>query len=181
MELAKAIQRAYDTQWSYVNSFTVHLMFSAAAKAFIGWTEQDARDINLNIISIDTPQFSNSPIEVYTGDRWKIHNGREDMYRFTMTFRDQDQLDLYKKFVAAYLFQKHSYFDDAKMQITLMKDADYVGETTKTLFDFSDVFIESVSKIQFSNTTEAQIAEFSVDFKTPTPEISLQFAQKQKK
>lgn len=178
MELAKAIQKAYDTKWSYVNSFTVHMMFAPATKAFIGWTEQDARDVNLNIISIDTPQFTNSGIEVYTGDRWKIHNGRDELYKFSMTFRDQDQMDLYKKFIAAYLYQKHAYFDDAKMHITLMKDADYINETSKILFDFNDVFIESVSQVQFNNTTEAQIAEFTVEFKTPTPEVNLQFAPK---
>lgn len=175
MDFASGLLQSYKTKWSYVNSFTVDIDFSPITKRFINWTTQDSRDVNLNIISIDTPQFTNSAIEVYVGDRWRTHVGRDELYRFSMTFRDRDQMDLYKKFVSAYLMQKTSYFDDAKMKITLWKDADYKDEKNKILYEFQDVIIESVSQIQFNTTTENQIAEFSVNFKTATPILDISY------
>lgn len=170
MDFAKALLKAYETRWSYINTFEVQILFSSPVASYIGWTKEDERNINLNIVSIDTPQFSNSPIEVYQGDRWKIHNGRDEMYKFSITFRDQDQMALYRKFVSAYMLGKHQYFNVAKMHITLWKEADYLNESAKkTLFDFADCMIDSVSQLQFSNVTENQIAEFTVQFKTATP------------
>jgi len=176
MDFAKGLVKAYQTKWSYINSFNVQITFADQIKRFIDWDDAvEGRDINLNIVSLDTPQFTNQPIEVYVGDRWKIHNGRDEMYTFTMTFRDQDQMNFYKKFLAAYLFQKTNWFDDVKMQITVWKDADYEGETHKKLFDFNDVMIAGVSQLQFNNTTEAQIAEFNIDFKCAMPLIDTNY------
>lgn len=170
MDFAKALLKAYETRWSYVNSFEVQILFSPTVASYIGWTKEDERNINLNIVSINTPQFSNNPIEVFQGDRFKIHNGRDELYTFSITFRDQDQMSLYRKFVSAYMLGKHQYFDVAKMHVTLWKEADYLNETAKkTLFDFADCMIASVGQIDFNTTTEGQIAEFTVEFKTSTP------------
>lgn len=171
MDFAKGLTRAYETKWAYVNTFTVDISFADNIASAIGWTTEYKRNINLNIISIDTPQFSNQPIEVYVGDRWKMHNGRDELYRFSITFRDQDQLTLYRKFVKAYLMQRTEYFDHTKAQILLIKDNDYIISETggQNLFDFQDVLIDNVSQIQFNNTTETQIAEFTVQFKCALP------------
>jgi hypothetical protein len=171
MDFATAVSKAYETKWDYINSFTVDISFADNVAKAIGWTVEDKRNINLNIISIDTPQFSNQPIEVYVGDRWKIHNGRDELYRFSITFRDQDQLTLYRKFVKAYLMQRTEYFDYTKLQIILSKDDDYITSESnrRNLFDFQDTMIDNVSQIQFNNTTETQIVEFSVTFKCATP------------
>jgi len=179
MDFAKGLLQAYETRWSYINTFKVQIQFAPAIKSFIEWKDDvDGRDINLNIVSIDTPQFTNQNIEVYVGDQWRIHNGRDELYRFSMTFRDQDQMKLYKKFVTAYQFQKSQYLEDCKSYITLWKDADYMDEVDKKLFDFEEVMIDSVSQLQFNNTTEAQIAEFTVQFKTPTPLVDINFGSK---
>lgn len=172
MDLAKGIIKAYETKWSFINSFRTHIQFASFIKGAIGWTHADEENINLNIVSIDTPQFSNQSIEVYVGDRWKMHSGRDELYRFSITFRDQDQLKYYKKFLTAYFLQKRHYFDDVKMNVTLFKDPDYWGEKEKKLFEFENVMIDSVSQLQFNNTTETQIAEFTVQFKCATPKIS---------
>lgn len=170
MDFSKGLKKAYETNWSYVNTFTVTLNFATDVAGYIGWAPSDNLNINLNIISIDTPQLTNQQIEAYIGDRWKIHNGRDELYLFSITFRDQDQLNLYRKFSKAYFFQKSQYFDDIKMSIRLEKDADYSNEKgAKTIYNFEDVMINSVSQIQLSNTTENQIAEFSVDFKCAYP------------
>jgi len=173
MKFADGLIKAYETKWSYINTFSVQFTWSDEVKNMIGWTSGDDYNINLNIINIDTPEFTNQNIEAYIGDRWVIHNGRDELYRFSMTFRDQDQLKYYKMFTTVYLLQKSSYFDDVKSVITLNKDADYIGEMDNTIFQFNDVMIDAVSQLQFNNTTEAQIAEFSVTFKCSSPELNI--------
>lgn len=172
MNVADEVRRAYEVKWSFINTFTVQILFSNNIKKFIGWDDKiHGEQVNLNIVSIDTPQYTNSNIEAYVGGRWRIHNGRDELYKFSITFRDQDQMLFYRKFLIAYLYQRTMYFDDIKMQIILSKDADYYSEKDMKLFTFEDVFIESISQLQFSNVAESQIAEFTVNFKcvTPTP------------
>jgi hypothetical protein len=55
-----------------------------------------------------------------------------------------------------------------------------MGEMDKKLFDFKGVMIESVSQLQFSNNTENQIAEFTVQLKTPEPLIDIKLHSKLK-
>jgi hypothetical protein len=174
MEFAKGLLQAYDKKWSYVNSFTVQIQVGPLTKTLIPSTANlELEDINLNIISIDTPQFTNQNIEVYVGDQWKIHNGRDELYRYSITFRDESQMSLYKQFVKMYQLQKTAYFDQVKMDITLFKDADYYNETNKVVMNMSESMIDSVSQVQFSNNTENQIAEFTVQFKCTTPEVGV--------
>lgn len=173
MKLADGVTKAYEEKWSFVNTFTFDMQVpNEETKAKVGWTDQILRDLNLNVISVDTPQFTNQPIEVFVANKWRIHNGRDELYRFSVTFRDKDQLTLYRAFVKHYNETRADYFDNVKLVINLSKDADWFGEQeNKQLFEFGDVIIESVSQIQFNNTTENQIAEFTVNFKSTLPEI----------
>jgi len=165
MSLANSLQQAYETRWSYINTFKVIFGFSDFLLKNVGWTNFDNDDIQLNIISIDTPEFTNTQIEVFQADEWRIHNGRDELYRFSVTFRDKNQMELYNKFIQMYKVQRLSYFDEIKSTVTIEKEADWLNEKDRTLLSMRDVLIENVSKVQFSNSTEAQIAEFSVGFK----------------
>lgn len=180
MELADALMKAYETKWSYINTFSVQIQFAQKIASFISWEKEDEESININVVSVDTPQFSNQSIEIFQGDRWRIHSGRDELYRFSITFRDQDQMLYYKKFLTAYFFQQRHYFDDCKMSISLFKDADHKIEISKSLFHFKDVMIDSISQLQFNNTTEAQIAEFTVQFKCALPEFDIRFDKNSK-
>jgi len=171
MDFAKGLEKAYSTKWSYINTFRVQFLFSDFIRSSVGWTPEEEDGLTINIKSISTPQYTNQAIESYVGDRWKIHNGRNELWKFTISFRDQDQMTLYRKFIKSYNWQKTSYFDDIKMQVTLFKDGDYHGENERVLFHFDEVMIESVGQVQFSNETESQIAEFDVEFKTSAPFI----------
>ena len=166
MNLANGITQAYQTKWSFVNSFKVDLILPSTLLYEADWTDYDNEQLQLNIVSIDTTQFTNSTIEAYVADKWVTHNGRDEMYRFTMTFRDQNQMELYKKFVKMYRATRLEYFDDVKITIDIYKEADWGNEVMSKLLTFENVLIESVSQIQFSNNTENQIAEFSVGFKS---------------
>jgi hypothetical protein len=175
MNFANGLVQAYDRKWSFINSFKVEFHFDAAEGEYLPlsslWEGVDQDKLQLNIISVNTPQFTNTPIEIFNGNRWRIHNGRDELYRFTMTFRDSNQLELYRRWVTSYEMTRLGYFDQVKFTVILSKDADYFGEEDKKLYEYNNVMIESVSQIDFNNTTENQVAEFQVGFKLLTPQI----------
>lgn len=174
MSFAQNIQKIYDTKWSYINTFDVRLFnLNEKTKRAIGWDNDDFNaDLGLYAISVDTPQFTNQPIEAFVANKWVIGNGRDELYRFTITFRDFNQMKLYRKFVQLYQRTREDYFDHVKFTVQIVKDTDYFGQNTQTLFDMENTIVESVSQLQFNNTTENQIAEFTVSFKCTTPILS---------
>jgi len=171
INFADAVEKAYQTKWSFVNTFAVQFHFQKHTVNTAQWTEEEISNLTFCIKNINTPQFTNSPIEGYVADMWKIHNGRNELFRFNIGFRDYGQMTLYKRFIKTYNSQKLAYFNDCKFSVSLYKDADHVGEIDKLLYTFDDVIIESIGQIQFSNETEAQIAEFEVNFKSINPII----------
>lgn len=169
---ASDLIKMMNIKWSYSNTFYIQIIFGKEMKKAIKWNDDvSGRDINLNIVNINTPDFSNSPIEVFVGGQYRIHNGKDELYRFSITFRDQDQMQLYRTFLLAYRIQKNWYFDDFKMQVIINKEADYYNEYEKELMILNDCMIEGVSNIDINNNNEPQVAEFTVKFKCTSPEI----------
>jgi len=174
LKLSEGIVKAYNRKWSMINTFTVQIIlndFITRTKNGLG-IEQFGDDINLSILSITTPDFTNDPIESYIANRWMIQNGKDSLYRFSITFKDYDQMSLYKKFIAIYEATKENYFDDIAITIIVSKDQDWFHEQDNPLIYFQGVLIESVSNISFSNETENQIAEFTVNFKCVYPVVT---------
>lgn len=179
MKFSEGLIQAYKRKWAHINNFSVQFMFNERIKSGAGtnddgisWDEaRDGYNINLNVISIDTPQFTNQPIEVFVANMWKIHNGRDELYRFSMTFRDEEDMKYYKKFLRLYQITKEDYFDNIKFNVILNKDPDYYGDVITKIFELNECIVESVSQIQFNTTTENQIAEFTVQFKCIKPEL----------
>lgn len=171
---ASGVVNILDTKWSFSNSYKIQIEFATALRDFIGWdNEVHGRILDHHIVSLNTPDFSNSPIEVYTAAQYRIHNGKDELYRFSITFRDSNQMDLYRKFINAYRIQKHWYFDDSKMSVKITKERDYIHETDKNLMDLEGVLIEGVSNLDINNTNDAQVAEFTVKFKATSPSVQL--------
>lgn len=168
VKLSDGIQLAYERKWSMINTFTAQFIISGPLLGEVGEIGDEA---NLSIISFQTPDFTNDPIEAFIANKWTIHNGRDSLYRFSMTFRDYDQMTLYGKFMKIYNFAKENYFDDASMKIIIEKDADWQHESPKKFMEFDGCLVEGVSNIAFSNDVESQVAEFTVNFKCTTPEV----------
>lgn len=170
MRFADGIVNSYKKKWSFMNSFRVNFNFTDTLKNVSGWRDDThGRDITLNIINITTPQFTNQPIEVFVANKWVIGNGRDELYRFSITFRDYNQMELYSMFLKMYQRTKNDYPSNVMLSINLYKDADYFSEEELKLFTFEETMIEAVSQLTFDNTAENQIAEFSVQFKSTTP------------
>ena len=167
-KLADAINDAYNRRWAMINTFTVEIHLPWYLRGKVGSFDED---INLNIVSVTTPDFTNDPIEVFVANRWVIQNGKDALYRFTITFRDHNQMSLYKKFMRIYNLTKENYFDDIKMNIVINKDPDWANESDKKIMHFWGVLVEGVSNLAFSNDTENQIAEFTVSLKCNNPVV----------
>lgn len=88
-----------------------------------------------------------------------------------MTFRDYNQMYLYSKFMQIYNLTKENYFDDVALTIILYKDSDWLNEYDRPFMVFYGTLVEGVSNLSFSNDTEAQIAEFTVNFKCNQPVV----------
>lgn len=166
LKLSDGISQAYNRQWSMINTFTVQINLTEFLINNVGAITDD---INLNIISLNTPDFVNDPIESFIANKWHIHNGRDQLYRFSITFRDQKQLELYRKFLKIYELSKYNYTDDVSFSVRISKDADWADEQEIVLMDLNGTMVEGVSNLAFSNDTENQIAEFTINFKSTTP------------
>jgi len=171
MNFNAGMAKAYSTKWSFINSFRVQFLFNSVMKQNVNWTSQDEDDMNLYIKSIDTPEYSNQGIQEYIGDQWKIHNGRNEMFTFSITFRDYDNLTLYRKFIKTYQWQKTLYYSQCKTGITIFKEGDYSDQPETMLYNLDGCMIDSISQLQFSNETDTQIVEFTIKFKCPIPEV----------
>ena len=159
------VRKAYKRKWSYINNFTAIISpvgtYSTLALATCG---VKFNDIELNVKDITVPQISSDNIEVWMLDRYRIALGKSQPKTVTITFRDFDQLALYRSFVYLYTVSKRGYADDYSYSIKVFKEADYLGEGQRRVFEAGKSIITSVSQVQFSNDIEAQIAEFSVEF-----------------
>lgn len=172
MILAKGIQKAYETKWSMANTFTIAITIPEAIRNNLStyglatdFTDEFSDQLNLHIKSIDTPDFNNEPIEAYINNKWRINNGKETVKQFAITFKDHNQMSLYRKFLHLYDVTKVSYFDDVAMTVTVGKDPDWANESEQPFMEFTGVIVMAVSNLSLSNETESQIAEFTVTFK----------------
>ncbi len=173
MLLADGIQLAYERKWAMINTFTAQFILPQKLKEKTTngfFLEND--DLNLSIVSFTTPDFTNDPIEAYIANRWIIQNGKDSLYRYTITFRDYDQFKLYSTFMEIYNLTKDNYFDDIAIMISIIKDPDWYNETPRVLFEFGGTLIEGVSNLSFSNDTENQIAEFTISCKCTKPIVN---------
>jgi len=179
-DLRTIMADAYKKDWDLINAFTVEFLGAGITNicndAGLDPTHL-AASINSSIISVDTPQFNSQNIETYMGGHWYINNGRDEVYRFSMTFRDFNNLSLYRLFTKMYFKQRQKYFDYVAFTVILSKAVGLNSfsdgrkpTTDKKVFQFDETLIDSISQLQFSNNTEAQIAEFSVTFKSAKPQ-----------
>lgn len=175
-DVVKNVQNKY---WTKINNFFIDIMFEPGINnapgpinfsKMCGWDEITNEDLNTSLISVTTPQYQNALVNQYVSYEWRYHLGRDELYRFSMTFRDYDQMRLYNTFRTTYIKSRAQYFDKIKMSIKVYLDDD-IGVDAIPVFQTSEAIIENVSQLQFSHNTENQIAEFSVNFVCNTNEV----------
>lgn len=186
INISETITNFLKKDWSYINQFDVTFTIPPTLSSKVEQLKYITNDkISENIISVDTPQLSSQNIESFTGDKWYFHNGKTELLRFSITFKDYSYMLLYKAFTTLFEIQKTWYFDDVAIgvDINYLHDGEAGGvypnieynESTispgltegnkSRILKFNKVLIDSVSQVQFSHNTENQIAEFTVQFK----------------
>lgn len=143
----------------------------------LDWGPKDNEILSLHLKELNLPQIGANQLNSWVGNRWAHNYGVPDQYKFSMTFYDSDQLRFYKIFTAQFREQAYRYFDDYTFNVFISKDSDYgdryQNDTTgfeatswrsMPLMSLKRCSIENVSQIQFSNSTENQILEFTVSF-----------------
>lgn len=169
MKLSEAVRKIYDTHWTFTNNFHIVINWETPTiSSFIGWDQNN--DIDVNIVNFETPTFTTQPIESYIADKWILEDGVPELYNFNITIRDQDALKYHRIFLLAKIAQQKLYFDDYKFTVHFYKDADYKNEAeSKELFKYENCKIASVGGLTFSNTEDAQIAQFTVNISCSMP------------
>lgn len=164
MKFYDAVPEAYVRRWSYISNFTVHFFMAPALDNICKWSERFGSDVDLNIKDISVPQWGMGLFEEIIADRRVLAYDKFENFSVSITFRDQDQMALYRTLARAFAASRSMYADDCACTITLIKDADYKGEADKKLITFNHCLMTAISQLSFSNETKNQIAEFSVEF-----------------
>lgn len=171
LSLHDAISKIQETRWTFTNNFNVQFLFDGNNKLAKRYG-LDGLDINLYVKECKIPQIGTSSlIEKFTLDRPRIAMGAWECTTFDFTFKDFDNLDLYKRFVAYVAGERYTYFDQYKFKIKVMKLGDHYGdESEKHVLTLDNCYITTVSQITFSNDNEAQVLEFGVQIKSASLE-----------
>ena len=160
--LHEAISSIYNTKWTLNTNFSVTINPSPEN---LLWNEVglNVYDFNLYIKSVTLPQYgSNSIIEDYINDRYRIAQGAYDVASIQLSFKDFDAFTLYKSFLKYLTKSKNMYFNDISFDIDIFKHPDYPGEVPKKIMTIEKCIIKYVSTITLSNENEAQIGEFDI-------------------
>lgn len=164
MKFYDAVPEVYKRRWSYIGTFTVQLFLPQALDNICHWSKRFGSGVDLNVKDISVPQWGMSTFEDIIADRRMIAYDKFENFTVNITFRDQDQMALYRTLTRAFVASRKMYADDCACTVVVIKDADYKGEADKKLITFTGCLMTGISQLSFSNETKNQIAEFSVEF-----------------
>jgi len=124
------------------------------------------------IKSISMPDFTRSAVEEYNKGTWQFTHGRQEMYQVAITFWDNEADDVYNT-VLKYWNESHlKYTDDRKFNFDVSKALRYDRDAPGTGVQFKDAIIDSISGLQWDNSSQSQLLEFTVNIKTAKFETS---------
>nr|DAJ35700.1 MAG TPA: Baseplate wedge protein [Caudoviricetes sp.] len=179
LSLSEVVNIAKNQDWAHISNFSVDISpVNSSYASKIQWKNFSdiQKQIDVSLKSVDVPQHSVATIEEYVGTQWKHANSREDLFTCTMTFRDMNGGELYRRFKNALELTKMNYFNTCLFNIKVYLDSEYYETYGRTLImETSEALIKSVSQLQLSHENGSEILEFSVEFKFNTPSYSKYF------
>lgn len=186
MNLHDAVAKIQGTNWTYNNNFDIQFLFDDKNKIVKSEECRKLKELGQNmslyIKSFQVPQIGTSNvIDKFILDRPRIAMGMWESTSFDLDFYDFDCMNLYKMFVSYVSKERYAYFDDYKFQVKLTKYTDHKGEQGsdgtygEEVLTLGNCYITNVSSINFSNESEAQIVEFSIQIKSASLEADSGF------
>ena len=162
--LSDLVSKIYKTKWSQINNFEVEInAIGKDAVSKVSKYKIPFKDCRLAIKNFNMPQLSHDIIETFVADNYMRAVGKPNLLTFSFTVRDFDQMKMYRAFSILYAAQKITYPEDSYLTVKVIKKADYLNQSDIVIATFEKCLIDSVSQVQFSNETEAQIVEFDVE------------------
>jgi len=168
MGINNIMKNALNTNWTWTDDFSFFFTNREVQFPSMKLSQEDIWDIA--VINIDLPQVSAGVNSVVIGQEYRFWIPLHDVFTFTITFRDFEEMKLKEYFTEIWVKQQSKYYDDIKSTVQII-----AGEGI--MFKSDDVLITNISQTQLDNTN-TQIAEFSVEFvsKTLTNNITKEFS-----
>lgn len=125
----------------------------------------DADTLTSACTSIQLPDINSAPIEEYIAEEWRFAIGRLENYLISLTFRDYDNFDLYKKW--AYGIQKflREYPDSQKLNLEIQTSSNFGVDDFVPMANFNDCILITVSGPTLDHSAIASVGEFTVTLK----------------
>lgn len=166
MAVSDILINASRTDWTLTQDFTFwYGQNSKFTKYDIGtFIKSDEAPLDIwkkCTMSVEVPQLTSSEMDTVLGGERRANIRMQELFRFTAKFRDFDGLSLRQYFNALWTATHYEYPDTIAGTVVIL---DSHG---KVVFKSSNVVINSVSAIQYDNSSN-QIAEFDVQFLSPT-------------
>lgn len=152
MKIDDIVSKAYSTNWVLSDEFVV----SIDPTKDNGISQEEW---NMAVVSMTSPELSAQEGDIVLGGARRVTSRIQDVFRFTITFRDFDQNKLRSYFETKFALQQKLYPEDIETEITVRHFTNDVGSpifNTKAL-------ITNISGANFNNS-ESSIQEFTVSF-----------------
>ena len=142
--------------WTLTDNFTIQIDNDIQGNRI---TQEDW---NISTISVSLPELSAGESEAILGGEYRLNSKIQDLFRFTITFRDYDQLKIRSYFENKFILQQLEYPDAISTNIRIDYVEDYGKSEGIKIFETS-ALITNISGTTFNNS-ESNIQEFTVSF-----------------
>jgi hypothetical protein len=146
--------------WTQNNFFVVEFMGGPLA------------GLDYNVKSISMPDFTRSATEEYNNGTWQFTHGRQEIYQIAITFWDNEQDLVYEKVLGWWDESHLKYTEEKQFNFSVKKTKRSNRESPIAGIKFKDAIIDSISGLQWDNSSQSQIVEFTVNIKAAKHEIT---------
>jgi hypothetical protein len=108
------------------------------------------------VVSVEVPVLTSQEMDVVFAGVRRTNVRMQELFRFTVRFRDFDKGIIRKYFTTLFIAQQYLYFDDVKSNIVIK-----LGN--KTMFGSENCFISQISAVTYDHNNTG-ISEFDVTF-----------------
>jgi len=144
-----------DTNWTLTDDFEFVFNNGLIPISNLNITQGTPEDaISSAIISVDIPELTAAESDVVAGGERRMNVRMQELFRFSLRFRDRDALKLRRYFEKIWMAQQYEYFETIKSSIEIKNKG-------VLIFGTFDAMITGISSITFDNNTTA-IAEFTL-------------------
>lgn len=130
--------------------------------------------INTALLNATTANITSQPIEEWIGGAWVYTNGRPELLQLELTFRDNENMEIYRSFTRLYKLLRNKFPDEIKWSIHLLSTTTEVnnqGKETKDKQYYTSVceqrnaILTSISQVSYAKDNPDSFATFTVTFK----------------